>query len=180
MVHKFNAPFVFHTEVKNHKNIKQQILPEIKQNLCPFLFTEQNVYTSYNVGFDFPKNIFENIVLNPFQKLTEEYKFNPRIINLNIEGLWWNYYLPGGYTDPHTHREDDFSFIYLLELTGKNTTMFRLLSDNCFRYPFSNLPYSTEHITEGNVIIFPSFLVHWVRPCYEERAVIVGNIKVDF
>ena len=180
MIHKFNAPFVFHTKVNNHDNIKQQVFPKIKQNLHPALLSEQKTYTSYDVGFSLSTDILENIVLQPFQKLTEEFNFNPRILNLNIGGLWWNYYLEGGYTDPHIHREDDFSFIYLLHLTGKNTTMFRSLSYNCYRYPFTNTPYSTEHITEGNVIIFPAFLSHWARPCSEERSVIVGNIKVDF
>jgi hypothetical protein len=56
-----------------------------------------------------------------------------------------------------------------LHLTDENTTVFEL----------SGEIYSTEHITEGNVIIFPSFLTHWARPCNNERAVIVGNLTVE-
>lgn len=183
MIHKFDSPFVFHTQVNNHQQIKQTLLPKIQQDTLN-QSAYQNTYSSYDVRKAPPEyitnEILNDIIWNPFRQLAEEYQFNPPIQNINLKGLWWNYYSQYGYTDPHSHRADDFSFIYLLHLTDINTTVFQLMYDDCSHYPLTNKPYTTEHITEGNVIIFPSFITHWARPCNSERAVVVGNITVDF
>jgi len=181
MIHQFDSPFVFHTQVDNHQQIKQILLPKIQQDI-PNYSSSQNTFSSYHhLPPDYITNdILNDIIWNPFKQLSTEHQFNPPIQNISLTGLWWNYYSQHGYTDPHSHRSDDFSFIYLLHLTDINTTVFQLMSDDCSHYPLTNKPYETEHITEGNVIIFPSFITHWARPCNNERAVIVGNITVDF
>jgi hypothetical protein len=180
MIHRFNSPFVFHTQVENHQTIKQQILPHIKEDCIPQRYWAKtkhagnNVYTTYqNPGsYTIPDDMLDHIILNPFRQLLQEEKLPIR--HANLTSLWWNYYTNDGYCNPHLHRVSDYSFIYLLHLTQPNNTIFALIPNY-----HHNENYSTEHIPEGNVIIAPSSLIHWATPCNGERAVVVGNLDVE-
>lgn len=183
MIHLFPPPFLFHTPVDNHSTIQSTLVPLIKEQLLdrtPY----QNTYSSYSDKEQPPSyitdDILKDVLWNPFNQLIQEYNFNPPFTALQLRGVWWNYYLPNGYTDPHNHRADDFSFIYLLSCEEPNTTVFQFMGLDCAHYPLTNQPYSTEHIPEGHVIIFPSFLTHWARPSQTNRIVLVGNVTVNF
>jgi hypothetical protein len=94
-----------------------------------------------------------------------------------LEEIWYNHYEKNiHYQETHHHRPSDFSGIYFIELEGKNTTTFyhhhisQMLEQN----------KTLDKIKEGDVVIFPSSLMHSVRKSNCKKTSISFNINCQF
>ena len=95
-----------------------------------------------------------------------------------ISGLWINKYEDKDYQGSHVH-PSDFSFIVYYK-TNKSHTV--------FNSPFKNLLETIDNqffekqyepkLNKDNVIVFPSYLEHWVKP-NSDNITIAGNIKIE-
>lgn len=188
MIFNFDSPFVAWYPVNNHQELKEKYLPIITQQKQEIQFDSisfaNNSHTSYyHRDLDNPlkqKDLIDAIVWQPFDSLLNEKQITPSPTKSNLKDIWWNYYYHNGYAKPHKHVTSDFSGIYLLQLDEPNTTEFLQISGELPNHPFMQKEYSTQHITEGHVIIFPSFLLHYVTPCSKTRVVISWNIDTYF
>jgi hypothetical protein len=190
MIYEFDAPFVAWYPVPNHQQIKDKFLPLIQQHRDsiksdPKTFSN-NSHSSYwcrqeeNILIN--KQLLTSIVWNPLDTLLKEKPLDPTPSDSMLTSIWWNYYYPGGYTHPHKHVTSDFSGVYIMHLDedDPNTTSFIQTSGESPSYPFARKNYSTEHVTEGHVIIFPSYTLHYAAPCRKDRVIIAWNVVTKF
>jgi hypothetical protein len=184
MFHIFPGPFVFSTEVKNHKNIKDEYLPKIlrdlEDNKSKYMVPNWNckVYSTYDniIDIHFDEDFTEEVIWNPLDECFENIEFLNSPKDSIITQFWYNYYEDGFFQEVHTHGTSSFSGIYILSLEEKNTTIFK----NVNQPIYFNSIYKTEHLKEGTVIIFPSSLNHYVNPVKGNKITISFNIKTHF
>jgi hypothetical protein len=194
----FPAKFVYWKSVKNHDLIKQQyylkILDELEQKKNTFQSQVENNWqcNCYSNFFEkenntiFDQNFIDQVVWSIFDEMI--YDLNKSCLNFPIpkksylKDIWYNYYEKGMFQEVHNHSDfshiSHFSGIYLMDLNGDNTTIFSDLNSTN-TYPNSHL-FKTSHIKEGNLIIFPSKLMHYVNPCLDNKLTVSFNILSEY
>ena len=95
-----------------------------------------------------------------------------------VTEIWYNYYNTLQGQEVHNHSGSSLSGIYLLHLQEENKTVF--YSHSSTNSILCNETKKTTEIQEGNIMLFPSHLAHYVLPCNKKRITIAFNIKVDF
>jgi hypothetical protein len=95
----------------------------------------------------------------------------------NVSDVWINKYSKNDYQAGHVH-PSDFSFIIYYKVNKSYTV---------FNSPVKNLLDSVNNkifkrdyepdLKQGDIIIFPSYLEHWVRP-NSNNITAAGNIKI--
>ncbi len=190
----FPARFVYHETVNNHQHYKDKYLPIIQDDLKQnqFLYNSRNIWKCNTTSSFFGNkrkniqmfesgNFYQDVIWDQIQKLKIElensialYKF-PKL--LELKEIWYNIYENGTYQEYHDHVGSNFSGVYFLLLEEENKTMFKqenlpTISTNKYYL------YNTKHIKEGDVIIFPSDLLHCVEPCETNRITISFNLKI--
>jgi len=182
MLYFFNSPFVFSQKVENHTQIKSQLLPKIieeynhnksKEDYFWSKTSETKMITSYhNTSPDFYDDFFyENVIFKPFSDLVNQ--INLKISSdCSLEKIWWNVYHKNDYADVHNHGPEKVSGVYLLNLNEKNTTVFLTKNECSFQ------THDTDYAKEGEVLLFPSNLLHYVRPSKTRRITISFNISI--
>ena len=191
MIETFRSPFIFHTLIPNHEEIKRKYLPIIQSTLNAnksLYYMDRktsdwnsNVYTSFQHELSFLRDseLMNSIVWGPVDELLEEaYEKNmfdryPTSSSCNM--IWFNYYEPGGFQEVHEHlsiRASFFSGIYLLHNEEPNTTAFSNFNPN----PYLTETKTTQNFPEGTVMIFPTCLLHYVNPVSKPRYTISFNV----
>lgn len=184
MLHTFPAPFVWWKSIENHREIKETLLPLIKREVQenPERFKvpawDCEVYSSFNCYTPFLNDpgFLEKVVWNPLDECLSEVRLSVTPRESVLKSIWFNAYEPGFFQEAHNHIPHSFSGIYLLDVNEINTTNFlynlssRMLSQRL----------STRNLHEGDVIIFPSDLLHYVNPTLTSRVTISFNIETNF
>lgn len=200
MLKLFPCNFVYSEKIQQHDEIKLKYLPKILQD------SERNgeryrsntqwyckVTSSFFAGFDhnfdlFDEGLCNSIVWNPLNNFLS----NMKEINSDywipseseVSEIWYNLYQKGDYQDMHTHLGPlhtifNFSGIYILSSKEPNKTVFK--EEGIIPgYPAFNYEHTTENLEEGTVLIFPSSLLHMVKPCEDQRVTISFNIKCQY
>jgi hypothetical protein len=146
-------PYFFIGKVLNHTQIKDKILEEI-ENMGQYSFiSEKNGIKISNTDWYLPSNEYRpyyDIVspsLNDYcQRLCSYLKYD----NIGIDNYWYQQYKFGDYHNWHNHPKGMFSNVYYLDLgEGTPKTTFKFMDDE----------FELE-VEEGQIITFPSFLVH--------------------
>ena len=94
----------------------------------------------------------------------------------NVTKIWMNKYEKNDYQGAHIHGSD-FSFIIYYK--GDSNTVFNSPSKNilqCFDDAIFDVSYE-PNLKQGDIIVFPSYLEHWVKPNSNTETV-SGNIKI--
>lgn len=153
-------------------------------------------------------NKFETSILGYINQYINEIKVNRKIDNesykLFLNSLWINTQKAGEHNPPHRHSGGQISFVIYLDFPekikneipfskhsynagsisffyGTNT---HIESNNEYKFPHKLLSPADiiEHTPSiGEMIIFPSYLVHYVSPFYTpniERISVSGNISI--
>ena len=94
-----------------------------------------------------------------------------------IDGIWINKYINKDYQGSHVH-PSDFSFIIYYK-TNKSHTVFNSPVKNLLESFNSKIFYKDyiPNLKQGDIIIFPSYLEHWVKP-NSNNTTVAGNIKI--
>jgi hypothetical protein len=185
MRHIFYSDFIFWDKAPNHNELKAVLLPMIKERLA--VTKDQNKWIcDVNTEFfskdnDISKyiNLIVGNIYPVLDNFFEELSFLTVPKQSKVAEIWYNHYNSGHYQEVHTHSgQMDISGIYLLSLEEVNKTVF-------YSYPTTNTKLygaakKLVEATEGDIILFPSHLSHYVLPCEKERTSIAFNIKCDF
>jgi hypothetical protein len=135
--------------------------------------TEWDLYD--NIDF---KNSFKKIIENRLYDAMMDVSCFPRpskfmrfVPNYKVQmyNIWFARCKKGGYTDPHNHGLSlgCYSFVYYLKLPSKVTSL-----------TFSNSDSSIKDrmlLREGDMIVFPSNLLHWSFDTEDDRCLLAGN-----
>jgi len=191
----FPSNFVYWNKVKNHEKIKEKYYTEILKNKNT-ISKNQNwvaeVVTSYN-NSDWNKIFFnrefcDNVIWPYFDNMLEKLSDNIPIPEESyLSECWVNLYEKGNFQEPHQHgkpfnkidgryHSNVFCGIYLLHLEEKNKTVFFQDTSSSCGNTDSKFNFMTDFIEEGNVIFFPSTLLHYVLPSEKERCTISFNL----
>lgn len=97
--------------------------------------------------------------------------------------VWRNYYKVGDFQENHIHPKMQYSFIIYEKMKGKSRTAFVRPNLYLFQHSFDGEEFGFEgyHYTDsvqGDMVVFPSILEHFVRKATEEYTTISGNLKV--
>ena len=124
-----------------------------------------NTYKGENYKGTCTENGFQtDNIINLFNKKLLN-KMLP-IQNMSTEVFWLHYikYNKGGYQREHNHPEEKYSFILYLNNADGSTV---------FKHPID-----TEVTPEkGKIIIFDAKILHYAKPSFKEKKVLVGAIK---
>ena len=189
-------------EVENKDSLNMSLLNSkiVKEKKFEF-FNEfhGDFTTSYGVIEEFNEEWYPNLlseIMTGFKEyvktLTKKNKPLPE--SIEILNVWFNSYEKGQYQEPHEHLgygiESPFSFIYYLKLPNKSPGKTVFVNDGyklCENFYSPNLDVVTHSVkpdlTEGQYIIFPSFLTHFVlhhSSKDEQRMTVAGNIKLHY
>jgi len=190
MIHLFPGDFIFWSSVKNHKDIKQNLLSIIHNNLNVTSGNQRekwfcNVNTEF---FNQNASKYLSLITNQIypsldqmflelQNLSSNFKV-PRVST--VCNVWYNHYEVNGNQEVHSHggKDSSFSGIYIVNLNEENKTVF-------YSYNASMVGTGTEvkqlkEAKEGDIIIFPSNLLHYVLPCEQTRDSIAFNILCEY
>ena len=183
MIHEFQGPFVYWTEVDNHASIKSRLMPFIKklsENNNSTVTVDGSTSTYYHQTYPYiTGDMLEEIVWKPLDDMMNTKGLEKPEDGYGIEGLWWNNYTDGGRTQVHKHERADWSGVYVLHLEGENTTTF------CSQYGQSpNSGYMNEikrfsEVPEGCVMIFPSFMQHYADVSQGNRIIVSFDITYN-
>jgi len=201
-LYTFPTKFVYWNAVKKHKSVKKEYYPKI---LCDFnknkkKFREAvksnwncDCYSSFfESGYNediFDKKFINKVIWNNFDQMLSY--LNNSILNLPtpktsvVSNIWYNFYNQGMFQEVHKHYNNkskcQFSGVYLMHLEGVNNTTF-INNASCSSYldTAENNTFKTDHIVEGNIIIFPSELMHYVNPCIHNKMTLSFNITSEY
>lgn len=201
MLKIFPPNFVFSQKVENHQEIKEKYYSRIlddNQKNGEIYKTNNNWYCKVSSSFfandpqrnfllfdeDFMKDVvWDNFRLffKEMRKIVDDYNLPQRS---DITEIWYNIYQKGEFQDMHSHLGPfhgscNFSGIYLIHLEEPNKTAFRqegiIPGHSAFIYE-----HFTEDLEEGTVILFPSSLLHLVKPCEKTRTTVSFNIICQY
>jgi len=94
-----------------------------------------------------------------------------------LDSIWINKYINRDYQGSHVH-PSDFSFIIYYK-TNKSHTVFNSPVKNLLESFNNKIFYKNyePNLKQGDLIIFPSYLEHWVKP-NSNNITVAGNIKI--
>jgi hypothetical protein len=179
MFYNFPSQFVYWEKIDNSKKYKDKFLElieeEIKNN--QYKKSPEGCLTNYfcqNRDI-ISKEILEDILWRPLYNFFDQQNTTPKLGDSYIKDIWWNQYKKSDYIAPHKHHGSDFSAIYVVELNEENPTVFHQLGE-CTSFYLYNKVFHASEVEEGSIIIFPSSLVHSVKPCENKRTIFSFNI----
>ena len=128
-----------------------------------------------NTLFDIKSMNYLNIHLTDLLS----YLLKPICLNFvfKLNDIWINKYAKKDYQGSHIH-PGDYSFIIYYK-TDKSYTVFNSPVKSILEYGDNKIFYKDYQtkLKQGDIIMFPSYLEHWVRP-NSNNITIAGNIKI--
>lgn len=187
MNHLFITDFVFWDTVAQHESLKaellaqiEQLLPNTKDRHLDNWFCDVNTEyfeQSHKHGKYF--NLITQAIYPAVDKLFEELPLTQPEESI-VTHIWYNRYEHGNFQEVHRHLEYGVSLsgIYLLELQEENRTVF--FSHTASGSSLFPAEKRLVEAKEGDIIIFPSHLLHYVLPCERRRTTVAFNISCKF
>lgn len=179
----FPTEFVFWCPNPLHENHKELLLKKIHKharNVKPLpedwgsLLTE---YETRDANTDRYRHLINQAI---FPSLMKMYTEIPNIFchrDPYISQIWYNHY-PKSHTtwlNPHCHPTGIISGLYFLELHEPCTTVFysNLSAMNQMSMPHLH----ADFVVEGDILLFPSSLTHYVLPSQQQKTTIAFDIN---
>ena len=200
------APFYWKTPIEETGSILDRYLAQIQANvesqptLRPFGW-DCNVHTNYNVpNMQLDPGVLGGIYQKYLQQFWAECRFQPA--TMKIQQPWYNCYSQNQFQEFHGHLPNDFSAVHYLVFDEKEHPATTFINTNpalsqaiqVFRGPLiekcdPNTPehscfltsFTPQDIRQGDLVIFPSFLNHYVKPNLSEkkRITISFNLQIS-
>lgn len=200
----FPSPFVYSTQVENHKDIKQKVLPKIlqlakeKQDDLLYDWSDRDnhpkVITNFKqatneLNFCLDESHYQDIIWTPLDKMFDILLSNDYSIDYSksqpsqtsISTIWWNVYEKGAYAPIHTHGNGvgRISGLYILHSNEPNNTVF--ITDHTHSWTSTeDYKHTTDYIKEGSVLLFPSSVIHYTLPCLFDKVSISFNLVTTY
>ena len=195
----FPPMFVWMHGVKDHQQIKEKYLPliedDVKKNGHEYRknsFWNCDVTSSYfskeSMTFleeDFWNNIVKIPVNEMFEKFFTKMGFAiPPATKLS--NCWYNHYEKGQFQEPHSHRVINsnqkpsmLSGIYFIDNPSNNLSFVNNYTP-LYSGSRDDFNHHRPKIREGDVVLFPSELLHYVTPCDTSRTTVSFNIYAEY
>ena len=176
----FNIPF-YQYKIENWISKKKNLL-EICENIkfknlndqqrADIQTTSDNLYTDYGNNNEYSHHIIK-ILEDEFIKFSNDAK----AYNLSVSDSWFQKYYKSQFHSPHDHGSIGYSSVTYINFNKK------VHNPTIFVAPFKNAQGITNEyapdVDEGDIIIFPSMITHYVLPSKTEelRTILSVNLK---
>jgi hypothetical protein len=165
LISKHNK-YIFLFNIKKHKKLKNKILKNI--NETPFSMTHGVTKTDWKIDRSIQRKYWNEDMENIFKICVFNIKNNlykPVDVKFLLHNYWFHIYEKNSGFGWHTHGESNFSGVYYISLPEKKYKT---------EFLHAEIP-----IQEGNLIIFPSFLLHRspVNMSNKEKVIISFNFS---
>jgi hypothetical protein len=153
MFYNINVPVII-SKFKSHNLVKDRILNIIKNDAGTAIHTERDniTKTDWGVHKDIPKKYLD-ILFDPLSEhLKESYK-TLDVTGFYIHNFWYQQYLENSYHDWHNHDSCHYANVYFLEM--EDASLGTEIKD-----PIDPNKIIKYNVQEGDILSFPSFLVH--------------------
>ena len=175
----FTIPF-YQYKIQNWETKKQQLL-----EICSSIdFTNQNLnnrknvnvtadnlYTDYGNDGQYRNNVVQ-ILKNELIKFSEESNTK----NMLVSNTWFQQYYKSQFHSPHNHGAYGYSSVTYIKYDKK------IHQPTIFIAPFSdpsgNLIEYAPDVDEGQIIFFPSMIMHYVLPSITNDIRIIMSMNV--
>ena len=162
--------FFFKRSIKDHALVKDFLMPLIKKSPQLLINESQGYFsTDYVVSLELVREWYKiayPIVAEHNQAFKDHFNFT----GIDITSIWFQDYPPNGYHVPHVHPSCHFTNVWYLNFPNKGATT-KIVD-----------PITKEDIlidvTEGDILTFPSFILHEAAPIAEEKTVISFNTNI--
>lgn len=164
-----------------HKKIKKYITNNIRQYGTP---SSWNCSVNSSFGQD---NGWLVDIVSMYRDNYDEYfaQFNMKC-NMHLIDIWYNEYFNSQYQERHHHLPADISCIHYISLAESHsgTTFINPYSLHNASNSLMNCksPHTfTPYVQEGDIVIFPSYLEHFVRvqSVEEQRITLSWNYRLS-
>jgi len=202
------SPFYWKAHVEETTDIINSCMGKIESNVlkAPVAIPhgwECTIHSSFRSN-DPSMKLDDQYLLSVYSKYITNflYEYNIKPGKFNIHSPWYNVFSKSQYQEPHTHLPSDFSVVHYITfdetqhlattfvhpnpIISQSTKAFRprlmnRLDSGCPAHSFYMNFYTPPQIKEGDLIIFPSFLNHYVKPNISEkqRITITFNVEVE-
>ena len=202
------APFYWKTHVEETADIINNCLGKIQANVsrAPVAIPagwECNVHSSFKSD-DPDMKLNDEFLFSIYSKYITDFfrEYSLKAGKYNIHSPWYNAFSKNQYQEPHTHLPADFSvvhyvtfdesqhlattFVHPNPIISQSAKAFRRplmdkLDPSCPAHSFYMSFYTPPQIKQGDLIIFPSFLNHYVKPNVSEkqRITITFNVAME-
>ena len=161
--------YIYHSRVKEHSNIKDFILDEIRNGEESLKITDDYYNDSitkldWTESEDF-KRPWVKFFLPCFSNAVTEFLNDSLYKGIKLKDMWFQQYQVGGTHGWHIHGSH-YTGVYYLEYPKKS-------SRTQLIFPFNN-KFQKINVSEGDIIIFPSHILHRGLPNKSERKTIIS------
>lgn len=166
-------------------NIFFNLIATKNLDLNKFKFVGKNYKKSFESGLEttvegttlFSEDSINYLNINLMNILS--YLLKPYCKNFvfNVKSIWVNKYNKNNYQGTHVH-PSDFSFIIYYKV-DKSYTVFNSPVKNLLEYSDNKIFQENYEpkLKQGDIIVFPSHLEHWVKP-NSNNITVAGNIEI--
>ena len=162
--------------LENHSNIKSNLLEFIDNDPSGKQFIDSVDHLNKTDFFSMDKreaipyyySVFYNNAQDYYWEVLDRYCME----NIDLESIWYQQYIKKDTHGWHVHPHSSISFVYNLELenSGSSTEF----------YDRKNKQIVQLDVNEGDILTFPSYLIHRSAPLIGNRKTIIsGNYNFD-
>lgn len=167
MLELFPVP-IYIGKVKHHEEVKQIISSKINNGTTPKRWN-CSVNSSYDSPLTVGNSDMYEIPLTYKDNYDEYFKLFNIKCSINLLNVWYNEYTKHQYQEQHHHLPADISCIHYIKLDKDHSgTTFinplNLLTSSNKLMTVKSPHTFTPYVEEGMMIIFPSYLEHYVLP----------------
>lgn len=155
MIPNFNIPF-FISPLKEHNLIKETVLSMInKMNIPGYGNDPEEVDITkcdWALPANYPRNYLHVVTKPLINHLLESCK-NIQCTNVLVHNFWFQQYEQNSIHNWHTHHDCQWTSVYYLEMND-NSPKTEIMN------PYNSDDVFTLDVKEGDVLTFPSFIIH--------------------
>tara|TARA_B100001939_G_C16858748_1_gene580823 strand:+ start:505 stop:1083 length:579 start_codon:yes stop_codon:yes gene_type:complete len=162
--------YIYHSEIKDHLKVKNFILNQIEKNNKESLEVTNSYFTDSIDKLDWNESKdserpWVKFFLPSFTNAVNEFLKNSLYCGIQLKEIWYQQYLNNGTHGWHIHGHH-YTGVYYLEFPNKS-------SKTELIFPFNNKS-QTINVSEGDIIIFPSHIIHRGLPNQSKRKTIIS------
>lgn len=173
---KLNTPCLLDS-FKEHKKIKNKLISLIKETKSDFLEQKDDYYGDLIHRLDWSQSTNNNrkwvkYILPFLQNHFENYAKKLGYEKVDVTNIWFQQYNKNGKHGWHTHAQN-YTGVYYIKFSNKDAKT-ELID------PFSQNKKIIINAKEGDIVIFPSYVIHRATEQKQDSKKIIVSFNINF
>ena len=173
---KLNTPCLLDS-FKDHKKLKDTLVSLIKETKADYLNEQQDYYSDLIHRLDWSQSKDKNRewvkhILPSLQNHFENYAKKLGYEKVDVTNIWFQQYNKNGKHGWHTHAQN-YTGVYYIKFSNKDAKT-ELID------PFSQNKKIIINAKEGDIVIFPSYVIHRATEQKQDSKKIIVSFNINF